>query len=89
MARFRTFCFAFVLLSFPINAHADRLQLANGDEIEGELLEMSSDQVKFRHAILGTLTVPRHQVHAVELGKQRGHERIMADGSTAPPETPE
>ena len=89
MTRSRTFCLALVLLSFPVTARGDRLQLANGDEVEGELLEMSADQVKFRHAILGTFTVPRHQIHAIELGKQRGNERIMADGSQAPAETPE
>lgn len=89
MARLRTFCFALVLLSVPMIARGDRLQLANGDEIEGELLEMSGDTVKFRHAILGTFTVPRHQIHAIELGKQRGAERIMADGTPAPAETPE
>ena len=32
MAGFRTFCFALVLLSFPMTARSDRLQLANGDE---------------------------------------------------------
>lgn len=71
------------------NLRADRLQLANGDEIEGELLEMSGGKVKFRHPILGEFSVPRSQVHAVELGKERGGKRMMADGTEAPPETPE
>ena len=82
-------CWTLLLLSCPIVLSADRLQLSNGDEVEGELLEISKNEVKFRHPVLGTFTVPRHQVHAVELGKQRGGNRIMADGSSAPPETPE
>ena len=81
--------FALASFSLPLTVRADRLQLANGDEIEGELLEMSGDQIKFRHPILGTFNLPRNQVHAIELGKERGGERIMADGSKAPPETPE
>lgn len=89
MVRSVSICFVLVLFCFSMTARADRLQLANGDEIEGELLQMSGDTVKFRHEILGTFTVPRHQIHAIELGKQRGGERIMADGSKAPPETPE
>ncbi len=68
---------------------ADRLQLSNGDEIEGDLIEMSGNTIKFRHSVLGELTVPRDRVHAVELGKERGGKRIMSDGSEAPPETPE
>ncbi len=89
MFALRAFFFGVVLLSLPLTASADRLQLANGDEIEGELLEMSGDQVKFRHPILGTFTIPRNQIHAIELGQERGGNRIMADGSEAPPETPE
>jgi hypothetical protein len=88
MPRRRRIIFGLLLASFPLVAHADRLQLANGDEIEGELLEVSGERVKFRHSILGTFTVPRQHIHAIELGKQRGGERIMADGSQAPPETP-
>ena len=89
MTTSRTVLFALTLMCLPISVQADRLQLANGDEIEGELLEMSGDQVKFRHSVLGTFTVPRHLIHAVELGKNRGGKRIMADGTEAPPETPE
>lgn len=89
MFALRAGCIAVVLLSLPLTVRADRLQLSNGDEIEGELLEMSGDQVKFRHPILGTFTIPRQQVHAIELGEQRGGNRLLADGTTAPPETAE
>lgn len=75
----RACCIAVLLLSLPMTVRADRLQLSNGDEIEGELLEISANEVKFRHPILGTFTVPRHQIHAVELGKDRGGKRIMDD----------
>ncbi len=85
----RVFFLAFMILITPTALWADRLQLANGDEIEGELLEVSGGQIKFRHPVLGTFSVPRNQVHAIELGKQRGGNRIMADGTEAPPETPE
>ena len=85
----RVFFLAFMILITPTALWADRLQLANGDEIEGELLEVSGGQIKFRHPVLGTFSVPRNQVHAIELGKQRGRNRIMADGTEAPPETPE
>lgn len=89
MVKTLVFCTFLALLIVPAVARGDRLQLSNGDEIEGELLELSGDEVKFRHPVLGTFLIPRHHVHAVELGKQRGGERIMADGSKAPPETPE
>lgn len=89
MVALRVCCFTLVLLSLPLAVRADRLQLSNGDEIEGELLEMSREQVTFRHPILGTFTIQRNQVHAIELGEQRGGNRIMADGTKAPPETPE
>lgn len=85
----RVFLMGLMLLVAPAALRADRLQLANGDEIEGELLEMSGDEIKFRHPVLGTFTVKRNQVHAIELGEQRGGNRIMADGTEAPPETPE
>ena len=88
-SRFATAMLAASLTLTASLAHADRLQLANGDEIEGDLIEMKDGVIKFRHAILGTFTLPRDQVHAVEMGKERGGERIMADGSKAPPETPE
>ncbi len=89
MFALRACCFALALLCLPVTVRGDRLQLSNGDEIEGELLEMSGDQVKFRHPILGTFTIPRYQIHAIELGQERGGNRIMSDGSEAPPETPE
>ncbi len=86
----RLFAFVSLFGCFGVSTlHADRLQLANGDEVEGELLEMSGGNVKFRHPVLGEFTVPRTQVHAIELGKQRGGNRLMADGTEAPPETPE
>lgn len=83
------FLIALFLFALPATVRADRLQLSNGDEIEGELLEVSESIIRFRHPVLGTFTVPRQQVHAIELGKERGGNRIMADGSEAPPETPE
>lgn len=79
----------FCIWSIPDHARADRLQLSNGDEIAGKLIEMSEQKVKFRHPILGELTVDREEIHAIELGDQRGGERIMADGTKAAPETPE
>ncbi|NND99203.1 MAG: hypothetical protein HKN47_17940 [Pirellulaceae bacterium] len=77
------------LLYFAPAAQADRLQLSNGDEIEGKLLEMSGGTIKFKHPVLGEFTLPRAQVHAIELGEHRGGKRIMSDGTEAPPETPE
>ncbi|TWU48699.1 hypothetical protein Poly51_46000 [Rubripirellula tenax] len=76
-------------LALPLVASADRLQLSNGDEIEGDVIEMTREHVKFRHKVIGEITVPRHQVHAIELGEKRGGKRIMADGTEAAPESPE
>ena len=87
-ARFGVVAVLLMTLSLHESA-ADRLQLSNGDEINGELLEFSGDTIKFRHAILGEFSVPRKQVHAIELGEKRGGNRIMADGTEAGPETPE
>ena len=87
--RITTWIVAGILLCNSGSALGDRLQLANGDEIEGELIEMKDGNVKFRHEILGVFTLPRTQIHAIELGKERGGNRLMSDGTEAPPETPE
>ena len=90
MLLFRFVTLVALLLIFCLpSAEADRLQLANGDEIQGELLELSNGNVKFRHEILGEFTIPRSEVHAIELGQERGGDRILADGTEAGPETPE
>ena len=85
----RFWLLGFLILCPAVLVRADRLQLANGDEIEGQMLEMSDGEVKFKHSILGTFTIPRAKIHAIELGDQRGGKRIMADGSKADAETPE
>jgi len=72
-----------------IPARADWLHLSSGDAIKGKLIEMSPQQVKFRHEVLGEITIPRDRVHAIVLGEFQGGERIMADGSKAEPETPQ
>tara|TARA_R110002049_G_scaffold72490_6_gene187406 strand:- start:98777 stop:99646 length:870 start_codon:yes stop_codon:yes gene_type:complete len=77
-----------VVTPMPL-ATADRLQLSNGDEIQGDLLEFSDGQIRFRHTILGEFNIPRGEVHAIELGPKRGGKRLMADGTPAGPETPE
>ena len=72
-----------------VPSRADWLQLSTGDAIKGELLEMSLQQVKFRHEVLGEITIPRDRVHAIVFGEFQGGKRIMADGSKAEPETPQ
>ena len=83
------FCCLLLAFSSASIALADRLQLSNGDEIEGKLIETSEKEIRFRHEILGEIVLPRDRVHAIELGLKRGGKRIMADGSPAGAETPE
>ena len=85
----RLFACSFLVAAVSSPCFADRLQLSNGDEIQGKLIEMTKGVIKFEHEVLGVFAVPRDRVHAVELGPKRGGNRITADGREVGPETPE
>ena len=89
MIFYRTIVFSLAVVAVSPFSLADRLQLSNGDEIQGRLVEIADGVIKFEHEVLGEFTVPRDKVHAIELGPKRGGNRIMADGTEAGPETPE
>jgi hypothetical protein len=47
--------FLMVLIGVGSSAHADTLVLANGDEINGEIIEWAVDHVVIEHPQLGTM----------------------------------
>ncbi len=60
---FRLCFFALALVSVAL--HAETLQLANGDRLQGKLLARENGQIRWASPILGTLTVAENQATVV------------------------
>lgn len=92
MSRFLILTLMLAAMSIGGIVRADVVELDNGEVLRGDLIEMSAKDVKFRHEILGEITIPRDRIHAIVMPKAKlkrgGVPRKAERSPDAGPETP-
>lgn len=63
--------FASLSLTFAIVAHADTLQLANGDLIHGRVVSIDDSVVRLESEILGEFALPRGKIVGIVFGEAK------------------
>lgn len=56
-----------LFLGFALSAHADQIEMSNGDRYVGRVLSLNNDTLLLQSEVLGTLRLPRARISAISL----------------------
>ena len=87
LSALRRLCVPLALPLLALAAHADTLQLANGDRLQGRLVAREAGSIRWESPILGVLTVPDTQATVIPepLAPPPQAQPTVATAPTAPP----
>jgi hypothetical protein len=67
-ARAAAVCAALFLVSAPVSADADQVEMQNGDRYLGRVVSLNEDALVLQSDLLGKVTLPRARIATISLG---------------------